>query len=147
MEDGEKPISIGETVFVVFLVLPIDILEMITGPLLFLGPLFTFLDLAGWFGVTVWLAIKGINVPKSLAKWGVANLIELIPWVEVAPIRTVSLIMLIRKINASGGASIQEDTEGEPVDGVEEESIVDEEEQIGEVGTTEEDEDLYEEAA
>ncbi len=113
MGDGEKPISIGEATFIVLLVLPSDILEMVTGPLLFLGPLFIFFDMVVWFGVTVWITMKGVHVPKSLAKWGVANLIELIPIVEIAPIRTINLILLIRKANASAGTSPQGSVEGE----------------------------------
>lgn len=128
MEDGEKPISIGETLFVLMLVAPIDLLEMIIGPIFFIGPLFIFIDIAGWFAITIWLTLKGVDVQKSLGKWGAAGLVELIPFVEILPIRTITLARIIHRINSSQGSNIDNEEGAEEAESEVEEDLVPQEE-------------------
>lgn len=124
MAQGENPISIGETIFVLMLVAPVDILEMVFGgPFFFLGPLFIFVDMAVWFCVALWLTLKGVNAPKSLGRWGMAGLVELIPFVEILPIRTFALMRLIYKINSSRSDDAADTEDGASEDAIEEQSM------------------------
>ncbi|MEX2054104.1 MAG: hypothetical protein WD883_00975 [Candidatus Colwellbacteria bacterium] len=104
MED--KNFSTLETVFALLLVAPLDFIEAgfgFTG----LTTALTVADLGVTFTFAMWLMMKGnfggTTLTKAVTKWVMANGAELIPFLEVLPIRTIVMIVIIRQINKGDG--------------------------------------------
>ena len=109
----EKKISLPEIIIMVMIVGGADALEIFTDLLvvvpvigqilLFLNP---FVDIFVLAIVQLWFIIKGgIGFRKQVSAL-VGNLIELIPGLDILPIRTTTLIIAIYLINHPGVAKV-----------------------------------------
>ncbi|MDP3953309.1 MAG: hypothetical protein Q8P99_00595 [bacterium] len=102
---GDKSFSTLETVFALLLVAPLDFVEAGLG---FTGltSLLSVADRGVTFIFAMWLMLKsdfgGTTLMKATTKWVAVNAVELIPFLEILPMRTVVMIVIIRQINKRG---------------------------------------------
>lgn len=102
---GDKSFSTLETVFALLLVAPLDFVEAGLG---FTGltSLLSVADIGVTFIFAMWLMMKsdfgGTTLMKATTKWVAVNAVELIPFLEILPMRTVVMIVIIRQINKRG---------------------------------------------
>ncbi len=109
----EKPkFSLVEIILILMIVIPIDVLEAIVAlisPVPVIGQIalvsMFFGDLISLFVIQFWLIMKGIKGYWTLS----ANLLELIPYVNALPLRSIGVIATIILANReeAGLATIQ----------------------------------------
>lgn len=97
MEERPK-FSLVEIILILMLVVPIDLLEIVSdliSPVPVVGQValitMFLVDLISLFAIQFWLIMKGIKGFWTLS----ANLLELIPYVNALPLRTLGVITTI----------------------------------------------------
>jgi hypothetical protein len=113
MEEEKKIIGLPEIIFMVLLVGGIDLFEVISGFALAIPVIGQILIFINWFfdmfvlAITqLWFIMKGGIGFKQIATSLIGNLIEFVPALDVLPIRTVTLIIVIYMINHPKAAKI-----------------------------------------
>lgn len=105
----EKPkFSLVEIILLMLVVVPIDVLEIITdliSPIPVVGQVVLFamffVDLISLFVIQFWLIMKGLRGFWALS----ANLLEFIPYIDALPLRTIGVITTIVLANRPEAAA------------------------------------------
>jgi len=100
--NSDKKISLVEAFLLVSVALVFDVIEIISdliSPIPIIGQLVLlispFVDIIALFIIQLWLTIKSARWAWSLA----GNLVEFIPYIDIFPIRTITLIITIYLTN------------------------------------------------
>lgn len=116
MEEGPK-ISLVEGILMLMIVVPFDILEVLTdliSPIPVIGQIaLVVMHFGDWiilFIIQFWLIMKGLKGLWALA----GNLLEFIPYVDILPLRTLGLIITIYLANRPEIAQIAGAAAGKP---------------------------------
>ena len=114
-EETEKNFSLVEIILMMMIVIPVDILEPIVdliSPMPVLGQIalamMWFIDLIVLFIIQFWLIMKGEKGLWALS----ANLLELIPYVNALPLRTLGVILTIYLANHPALSKVAQIAEG-----------------------------------
>lgn len=105
-EDEGPKISLPEGIIMVMISLVAEVMDIVGSLTVFLMPLSWISDLTNLAIIQIWLIMKGGIGFKKQAVALTGNLIELIPILDILPIRTATLLIAIYLINHPKAAKI-----------------------------------------
>ncbi|MEK7193858.1 MAG: hypothetical protein AAB651_00655 [Patescibacteria group bacterium] len=105
-EDEGPKISLPEGIIMVLISLVAEVMDIVGSLTVFLTPLSWISDLTNLAIIQIWLIIKGGIGFRKQAVALTGNLIELIPVLDILPVRTATLLVAIYLINHPKAAKI-----------------------------------------
>ena len=107
---GRSHVSVPEALFVLLICVGLDWMELtlsFTG----IALLLSFLDFSVWILFTLLFALKGgsyNSLVKKIVIWTLANILELVPLLEMLPIRTIVMVWVIWSWNHEVDTKLEE---------------------------------------
>ena len=97
----DKKFSLPETIIALMIVVPLDLLELVSGT--FFTVILFILNIVVWFVFLIWFSLKGGHYGRTMIRatvWIISNFLELFPVLAGLPWRTAALLFAIRSINS-----------------------------------------------